>query len=100
MILITQLIYIIKGQEQVFDTFERIAIPIILKYNGRLLLRLRPTHSNYIQSHIGHPYEIHLIEFETQLDIDNFMQDAVRKQFLHLKEQSIQETILIQGLKL
>ena len=39
MLLITQLIYIIDGQEKVFDEFESIAIPTILKYNGRLLLR-------------------------------------------------------------
>jgi hypothetical protein len=32
MILITQLIYIIEGQEKVFDEFESIAIPIIQKY--------------------------------------------------------------------
>ncbi len=100
MILITQLIYIIKGQEKVFEEFESMAIPTILKYSGRLLLRLRPTQSNFIESHIDHPYEIHLIEFETQLDFDNFLQDEERKQFLHLKEQSIQEAILIQGVKL
>ena len=35
MILITQLIYLVKGQEKIFDEFERIAIPTILKYNGR-----------------------------------------------------------------
>ncbi len=100
MILITQLIYIIKGQEKVFDEFESIAIPTIQKYNGKLLLRVRPTESHFIESHIEHPYEIHLVEFETQLDFDNFLRDEERKQFLHLKEQSIKEAILIQGLKL
>jgi len=36
MIYITQLIYVIKGREDVFHQFEDIAIPTILKYNGRL----------------------------------------------------------------
>jgi len=43
MIYITQLIYIHKGQEHAFHQFEDIAIPLIEKYNGKLLLRLRPS---------------------------------------------------------
>ena len=31
MILITQLIYIKEGQQEVFDEFEKVAIPTILK---------------------------------------------------------------------
>lgn len=100
MIYITQLIYIIKGQEQVFDKFESIAIPAILKYNGRLLLRIRPTENTFIENNIDMPYEIHLIEFETQQDFDYFKQDEERKSFLHLKDQSIKTSILIQGVKL
>ncbi|MHA3045448.1 hypothetical protein JSO61_009015 [Riemerella anatipestifer] len=60
MILITQLIRIIDGQEK-NDEFESIAIPTILKYNGRLLLRVRPTEDNFIER----PCEIHLVEFQT-----------------------------------
>ncbi len=100
MIFITQLIYIIEGQEKVFDEFESFAIPIISKYNGRLLFRVRPTENSFIESNIDKPYEIHLVEFETQQDFDNFKQDEERKKFLHLKEQSIKTSILIQGTKL
>jgi len=100
MIFFTQLIYIIEGQEQVFDQFETIAIPAILKYNGRLLLRVRPTENTFIENNIDKPYEIHLVEFETQQDFDNFIQDEERKKFLHLKDQSIKASILIQGNKL
>jgi uncharacterized protein (DUF1330 family) len=100
MIFITQLIYIVAGQEQVFNEFESIAIPTILKYNGRLLLRIRPTENNFIEHHIEKPYEIHLVEFDTQQDFDNFKQDEERKKFLHLKEQSIKASIMIQGIKL
>jgi uncharacterized protein (DUF1330 family) len=100
MIFITQLIYIIEGQEEVFDDFESIAIPSILKYNGRLLFRVRPTENSFIESNIDKPYEIHIAEFETQQDFDNFKEDEERKKFLHLKEQSIKTSILIQGIKL
>jgi hypothetical protein len=100
MIFLTQLIYVIEGQEQVFDEFERIAIPSILKYKGRLLLRVRPTEENFIEAHIDKPYEIHLVAFETAQDFGNFQMDEERKQFLHLKSQSIKTSMLIQGTKI
>jgi uncharacterized protein (DUF1330 family) len=46
------------------------------------------------------PYEIHLVEFDTEQDFENFKQDEERKRFLHLKDQSIKASILIQGIKL
>jgi len=49
---------------------------------------------------MGKPYEIHLVEFETDKDFAEFMQDEERKRFLHLKEQSIKTTWLIKGTKL
>src|SRR4051812_1883385 len=100
MIFITQLIYIVKGQEHVFDEFEKIAIPIVSRYNGRLLLRVRPTEKTFLESHIERPYEIHLVEFETQRDFESFKNDEERKNVLHLKEKSIKTSILIQGEKL
>jgi uncharacterized protein (DUF1330 family) len=100
MIYITQLIYIREGQENVFHQFEDIAIPIILKYNGRLLLRIRPHENSYIEYSIDKPYEIHIVEFDTEQDFENFKQDKERLKFLHLKEQSIKASILIQGIKL
>ena len=100
MIFITQLIYIQPGQEKIFDEFEAVAIPIISKYNGRLLLRVRPAPGAYIQSAIEQPYEIHLVEFEAEGDFTGFMQDEERKAFLHLKEQSIKSVSLFKGEKL
>jgi hypothetical protein len=100
MIYITQLIYLKEGQESVFHQFEDMAIPIIPKYNGQLLLRLRPSPKEIIACNIESPYEVHLIQFESNKDFENFMQDAERKKFLHLKEQSIKLSILIAGQKL
>lgn len=100
MIFITQLIYVLEGQEEVFYQFEDIAIPTILKYNGQLLLRVRPDNKNYIESNIEKPYEIHLVEFASEEDFENFKQDEERKKFLHLKEQSIKSVLLIKGTKL
>src|SRR5680860_1168663 len=97
MIYITQLIYIIEGKENVFNEFEAVAIPVISKYNGRLLFRLRPDKSSFIEKSMEESYEIHLVEFVTENDFTNFMKDETRKQFLHLKEQSIKSVVLIKG---
>jgi uncharacterized protein (DUF1330 family) len=100
MIYLTQLIYIKEGQEKVFDEFENIAIPAIAKYNGRLLLRVRPEGNSFIEHCIDKPYEIHIAEFKSEQDFKNFSQDKERIKFLHLKEQSIKSSILIHGIKL
>lgn len=100
MVQLTQLIYIKEGKEQTFQEFEKIAIPTIAKYNGRLTLRIRPKENSIIESNIEVPYEIHLVEFDTQEDFDNFKNDEGRNKILHLKEDSIKSAILIQGVKI
>ena len=100
MIYITQLIYIKDNEEKVFQQFENIAIPIIAKYNGQLLLRVRPDENSVIEMSIEKPYEIHLVKFDAEIDFKNFMKDEERKQFLRLKKQSIKSSILIKGEKL
>ena len=100
MIYITQLIYLKEGQENIFNQFEDVAMPIIQKYNGKLLLRIKTEKTSIIEANIESPYEIHLVEFETENDFKNFMQDEERKQFVHLKNQSIKEVILIKGIKI
>jgi uncharacterized protein (DUF1330 family) len=100
MIYLTQLIYIKDGQEEIFHQFEDIAIPAISKYNGRLLIRVRPDKNSIIEDNIGNPYEIHLVEFEADQDFKNFSQDEERKKFLHLKDQSVKSVLLIKGIKL
>lgn len=100
MIYLTQLIYIIEGQESIFDEFEAIAIPIISKYNGRLLLRVRPDKNSFIEHQTDKPYEIHFIEFDTEDDFERFKVDKERQKFLHLKEQSIKTALLFKGTKI
>lgn len=100
MIYLTQLIYIKDNEEQAFQQFEAVAIPLIKKYNGQLLLRVRPATNSFIEIHTEPPYEIHIVQFDTELDFKLFMQDEERKQFLHLKEQSVQSVVLIKGERL
>jgi uncharacterized protein (DUF1330 family) len=100
MIFLTQLIYIKDGQEDLFHQFEEIAIPAISKYNGRLLIRVRPNDHSVIENSIDKPYEIHLVEFDSEQDFQNFNQDEERRKFLHLKEQSVKAVLLIKATKL
>jgi len=97
MIYITQLIYLNDGQQGIFDEFEAIAIPLIAKYNGKLLFRLRPSYDNFIEHQIEQPYEVHLAEFNHEDDFQDFLKDEERKKFLHLKEQSIKAVLVIKG---
>lgn len=100
MIYITQLIYLIEGQENIFNQFEDVAIPIIAKYNGKLLLRIRPNQAAVVEvSDIELPYEIHLVSFNSEEDFESFTRDEERKNFLHLKEQSIRSVLVIEGNK-
>lgn len=94
-----QLIYIKDGEEETFHQFEDIAVPLITKYNGKLLLRLRPEEKSFIEFSIEKPYEVHLVQFNNEEDFQHFMQDDERKKFLHLKEQSIKSSVLIKGTK-
>lgn len=100
MIYVTQLVYLVPGQEKVFDEFEAVAIPIIARYRGRLLFRVRPDDSAFIQYMGEKPYEIHLVEFDSEQDLENFKNDDERKKFVHLKEMSIRESVMILGNKL
>ena len=100
MIFVTQLIYIKEGQESIFHQFEDIAIPAISKYNGKLLLRVRPDADNFIENNIERPYEIHMVEFKSEEDLLNFTQDEERKKFLHLKEQSVRSAISFKGARM
>lgn len=100
MLYLTQLIYLQEGQEAVFDEFEAVAIPLIPKYNGELLLRLRPNPADFIEASVETPYEIHLVNFPAESDFTAFMRDEERQQFLHLKEAAIRSSFLVKGEKL
>lgn len=100
MIYFTQLIYVLDGQEASFLAFEAVAIPLIAKHKGKLLLRYRPDSENIIEQNIEMPYEIHLVEFENEQDVADFFKDEERKKHIHLKERSIKSVWLIKGAKL
>ncbi len=97
MLYLTQLIYLHPGSEAAFDEFEAHAIPAIARYGGTLHLRIRPTPAAVVEAAGEVPYEIHLVSFPTDEAFSRFKEDEERKAFLHLKEQSVRATLLIEG---
>lgn len=100
MLFFTQLIYINEGKEDLFHQFEDMAIPLISKYNGQLLLRIRPAANAFISEQAETPYEVHIVQFPAEADFENFSRDETRKQFLHLKEASVKSVVLLKGVRL
>jgi hypothetical protein len=100
MIYLTQLIYIHPGQEQAFHQFEDVAIPLIGKYNGKLLLRTRPAAESQVAGEWEPPYEIHLVSFENEADFEAFKLDKGREKVLHLKDASVRKILLVKGIAL
>lgn len=97
MFYLTQLIYVKPGKEDVFHQFENVAIPLLAKHGGSLLLRLRPTPETVVSQEIDLPYEVHLVAFQSEEDFQQFAQDDERQRFLHLKNESIRASLLIRG---
>lgn len=100
MIYITQLIFIKKGKEKTFLEFEKIAIPLMEKYNGKMIYRLRPSKDDFIENNKETPYEIHFISFDSEEDLTKFIKDDSRLKFIHLKNDSIKSTLIVKGEKM
>jgi uncharacterized protein (DUF1330 family) len=97
MVVVTQLVYIHPGKERVFDEFEAVAIPLIGKHGGELLLRLRPTPEDVVAGSIELPYEIHLVCFPSDEALAHFTADPERQGLLHLKNDSVRSSLVVRG---
>jgi antibiotic biosynthesis monooxygenase (ABM) superfamily enzyme len=97
MLYLTQFVYVKDGKERTFEAFEDIAIPLIPKYRGALLLRIRPNAESIISAGIEVPYEIHIVRFENEDDFQRYSEDEERKRVLHLKNASVRSAILVKG---
>jgi len=97
MIYITQLVYLKPGGENTFEAFEEVAIPLISRYRGQLLLRIRPDNSSFIEGGTELPYEVHLVTFPSEKDFEAFSKDPERASMLHLKQASVDRIVLIKG---
>lgn len=100
MIYITQLIFLKTGKERTFLEFEKFAISLMEKYNGKIIYRLRPSKKDFIDNDKETPYEIHFISFDSEQNLMEFMKDDSRLKFIHLKNDSIKSTLIVKGEKI
>ncbi len=97
MVYYTQVIYIKDGKESTFNEFEEYVLPLLKRHNGKLLYRVRPAKTCVIESSIGYPYELHLVCFDNKKDFEAYRDDKQRIQYVHLKDQSVENILLIEG---
>ena len=100
MIYLTVLIFVKKGKEDVFNTYESSVLPILNDYDGILIYRIKPTESSFINAKEEKPFEIHFISFKSDEGFTGFLNDDKRKGFEHLKGDSITSTFIVKGKKL
>jgi hypothetical protein len=97
MIYLTQLVYVRPGEEQTFREFEDVVLPLLAKYGGELLLRLRPTAESVVSASIELPYEIHFLRFGSEEAIERYARDEARQRVIELRDRSLRATLLIKG---
>lgn len=100
MIYVTQLAFIKEGKEKAFEQFEESIIPLIEKYNGRILYRIRPPKEAFIVGQDKAPYEIQFMAFKSENDVERYVEDDNRERFLCLKEDSVRSMFLVKGEKM
>lgn len=100
MIYITQLIFVNKEKEEKFLEFENHVIPLMEKYNGKIIYRIRPSKENFVSENKELPYEIHFMSFDSEQGLAKFMKDDSRLKFVHLKDESVKSILLVKGEKI
>src|SRR4051812_34447732 len=97
MIYLTQLVYVHPGKESEFEQFENAVLPLLARHGGELLLRLRPEAASFVAGSSERPYEVHLVGFQTEDGLAGFSKDPDRKQFMHLKDESVRSSLVVVG---
>jgi hypothetical protein len=97
MLYVTQLIYLHPGKEKTFHEFEDTVLPLLKKYEGELLLRLRPNEGSVIAGSLEGPYEVHLIRFPHEAALSAYARDDERERVLTLKNEAVRATLLVKG---
>lgn len=99
MLYITQLVFVHEGKEELFREFEDQVLPLMPKYGGKLLYRIRPNLESVLVDTGEQPYEIHVISFESEDGLQQYSRDDTRSKFLHLKEASVKSQLILKGSK-
>jgi hypothetical protein len=91
---LTQIMYIHAGREQTFEAFESVVLPLLTKYRGELVLRLR---GDKIAGSAEAPHEVHIVKFENDDDLGRYASDPERQRVLPLRDEAVRSSLLIRG---
>ncbi len=94
MIYLTQIMYVHAGREDTFEAFESVVLPLLEKYRGELVLRLR---GDKIAGTADAPHEVHIVKFESDDDLARYSRDPERQRALTLRDEAIRSAMLIKG---
>jgi hypothetical protein len=97
MIYVTQLVHVHAGKESDFDEFESTVLPLLAEHRGELVLRLRPNAASVIASSGEVPYEVHVVRFESEADLERYSRDERRQRVLYLKNESVRSSLTVKG---
>jgi hypothetical protein len=97
MVYLTQLVYVRPGEEETFLQFEAVVLPLLARYEGELLLRLRPTADSVVEAAIEVPYELHFLRFKSEEGLSQYGRDPARQRVLELKDRSLRTSLVVQG---
>jgi uncharacterized protein (DUF1330 family) len=100
MLYYTQLIFVKKGKEEEFNSFEDRVLPLLANHGGELVYRLRPDNESFIEGAAELPYEIHLVTFKSVEGFKSYGADPQRLAFIGLKNESVERVVLIEGKEL
>ena len=75
-------------------------IPLMEKYGGKVLYRIRPEKEAFINQVDETPYEIHFVSFENEAQLNQYIADGSRKKYIHMKEESVESMLLVKGKKM
>lgn len=96
-LVITLMVYLKEGKENLFLQYEEEALPFLDKYNGKLEYRIRPHNSCHVIDVNPKPYEIHILSFKKMKDFHNFSKDQDRLLLADMYHESVEVTMMIQG---
>jgi uncharacterized protein (DUF1330 family) len=97
MLYVTQLVYLHPGKDDAFHEFEDTVLPLLTKYGGELLLRLRPSAESVVAGSLEAPYEVHLVRFPDDAALAAYARDDERERVLSLKKEAVRATLLWKG---
>lgn len=75
-------------------------LPLLENHNGILLYRIRPDASAFIHSAEQIPYEVQIVTFGRKKDFEGYKIDSRRLSYMEMKDRSVENVILIEGMAL